>query len=103
MKSIKERGFSAIETVLIVVIVALIGGLGYWVYHQRQTKKTTASQSVQTAKSSAASDQVDSLLQQDADDESNIDARHESSEQTTAQSADSAASNIGGAYNETNF
>jgi len=34
-----QRGFSAIETILILVIVAIIGGTGFYVYHAN--KKTT--------------------------------------------------------------
>lgn len=31
-----QRGFSAIETALVVVIVALIGFVGWYVYHSKQ-------------------------------------------------------------------
>ncbi|HZL07568.1 MAG TPA: hypothetical protein VFC50_00030 [Candidatus Dormibacteraeota bacterium] len=32
-----ERGFSPIETILVIVIVAVIGFVGWFVYHAKQT------------------------------------------------------------------
>jgi hypothetical protein len=36
MKNLNQSGFSAIEAVLLVVIVAIIGGTGYFVWHAKQ-------------------------------------------------------------------
>ncbi len=39
--SIKENGFSAVESLLLLVLVLIIGGTGYYVWHaQQQTNKT---------------------------------------------------------------
>lgn len=36
----KQRGFAAVEALLIAVIIAMLGGIGYYVYHaQKQTDK----------------------------------------------------------------
>ncbi len=40
MKILNNKGFGAIESILIVVIIAAIGGAGYYVYNSQ--KKTNA-------------------------------------------------------------
>lgn len=37
MKQLKQNGFTVIEFVLIVVVVAVLAGVGYVVYQKRQT------------------------------------------------------------------
>jgi len=38
---LNQKGFSGVEALLIVVIVAIIGGVGYYVYQsQQETKKS---------------------------------------------------------------
>lgn len=41
MKKLGQRGFSAVEGVLIFVIVALVGGVGYYVYVQKNSDENT--------------------------------------------------------------
>jgi Tfp pilus assembly protein PilV len=52
-KPINQKGFTAIETVLIVVILAIVGGTGYYVY-QANNKSTDTQNAAHTATESAA-------------------------------------------------
>lgn len=103
----KEAGFSAIEFLLVVVVIGLLAGLGF-MFYKRQHKSVTPSsvtvsktQTVAPTAGTAAS--IDSLTSQDAASESSIDQKHTSSESTTAQSSNAAAANLGGAYNESSL
>jgi len=40
-KPTDERGFSAVETLLVVVAIAAVGLIGWYVYHVRQTTNST--------------------------------------------------------------
>lgn len=61
MKKLTNKGFSSIETILILVIIVAIGGVGYWVYlSQKETKESLSeSKYIKTSKSSAAGDSKD--------------------------------------------
>jgi hypothetical protein len=48
MKKMANKGFSALETVLIVVVIGLIGFIGWYVYSQNHKKTTTKTVTVQT-------------------------------------------------------
>ncbi len=106
MKLKTERGFSGIEALIIVVIVGVLGGVGYWVYSQNH-KKTPISSSIQTStptiKLDGTTQSVDNLTNQDANMEASIDGKYENTEQSTARAANQAAQNIGGAYDESTF
>lgn len=97
------RGFSAVETLLILALLALVVGVGYFAYHAHY--KTTASTSGSTTQSaSGASPNIDAITSKDtADEESDVDASYAATQTTAAQSTDQAAANLGGAYNETTF
>jgi len=103
-------GFAAIETVLVLIIIGIIAGVGYWVVTQRNntTASTTSTNTPVTvigqvtAKAGTLS-AIDQLTTLDSQSEANIDTKYDSVDQTSAQSANTAASNIGGAYNEANF
>lgn len=102
---VSQRGFSVVEAFVVIVVIALVGGVGYVAYHRHQTKNAssnkTANQTAQVQPGTAAS--VDNLVLQDGTDESAIDSKYTSTYQTNAQSTDQAASNVGGAYNESNL
>lgn len=102
----KQAGFSVVELLLVLVMVALLVGLGYLFYQRRQkaaTTTTTSTQSQTVAPTAGTTASIDSLTGQDASSESTIDQKHTSGEGTTAQSANSAAANVGGAYNESSL
>jgi hypothetical protein len=117
MKKI-EHGFSHIEGFLVVLVLVVIGGVGYSVIHRSHkvnsetskpavttpvsstTQTTPAAQPLSTVGTTQG---IDSLTAQDAGSESSIDSKHSNSDQTTTQSANGAASNVGGAYNESSI
>jgi len=99
-------GFAAVETLLLVVILGLVAGVGYWVTTQRH--KTTASvtsltPSTATKAASGTATAIDQLTASDAQAETTISTKHDATTQANAASSNAAASNIGGAYNESNY
>jgi hypothetical protein len=44
-QQLNQAGFSAVEAVLIVIIVGLVAGIGYYVYHAKQTTNTVTAPS----------------------------------------------------------
>jgi len=54
MKRLNYRGFAAVETVLIVVIIGLLAGVGYYVWHTNQQTKATLDAASKVAQSSPA-------------------------------------------------
>ncbi len=53
IKSLNQKGFAAMEAVLVVVILAIIGGTGYYVY-QANNKATDTQNTAQTNANTAA-------------------------------------------------
>ncbi len=53
-KSINQRGFAALEAFLILIIVAIIGGTGYYIYHAN-SKATDTQNAAQTDANTAVS------------------------------------------------
>ena len=94
-----ERGFSHIEGLLILVVLVVIGAVGYGVMLHGHTvaSVTTPTKTLSTV---GSSQNIDNLTTQDASSESSIDSKYSTSDQTTSQSANNAASNVGGAYDE---
>ncbi|MBP7807231.1 hypothetical protein KA047_01910 [Candidatus Saccharibacteria bacterium] len=58
MKNMNQRGFTAIEIVLIVAVVGLIGGIGWFVWDRNNTKKSesTTTSSQQSSQETATTD-----------------------------------------------
>src|SRR5689334_22132151 len=52
MKKLTSQGFAALEALLIVVIVAILGGTGYYVYHANQKTSDTLNSASKDAQSS---------------------------------------------------
>lgn len=108
IKQKKEGGIAVVELVLLLVIVAAIVGVGLYVARQKTNTESTLS----TANSSnssvpkapqGTSASVEQLTEQDASSEAAADHSADTSVQQDAASANGAASNLGGAYNESNF
>jgi len=103
-KGNKSAGFAVVEALLIIVILAGIVGIGVYIMHQRQTTKTTASGATsQTQAPAGTTSSIDQLTQQDAQTEAGTDSQADNQMQQDATSANSATSNVGGAYNEANL
>lgn len=105
----KKQETGSVEIVLIIIVIVLLAGLGYLFYKNKHTKtasvtvtKTTASQATPVAAAGTTA-AIDSLTTQDAASESAIDQKHAGNENTAAQSANAAAANVGGAYNESSL
>lgn len=104
---ISQKGFSAVEAVVVLVVVGLIGGVGYVAYHH-QTKNNTASTTTTSTQSkvtapAGTTTNISQITQQDMNDTATIDSKYTNAYQSTAQSTNQAAANVGGAYNEQNF
>lgn len=100
-----KSGFAVVEALLIIVIIGIIGGVGYWVMTQRNGATDTATEAAKTLPTSKPGtlSAIDQLAGQDSQTETNIGNQYDTQTQTTAQSSNAAASNLGDAYNETNF
>lgn len=100
-----QKGFAVVEAVLIVVVLALLSGVGYWVVSKNKPKSLTASESsVETKKAvapaSAPSAAVEQTLTQAVDTE---DATEDSGAVEVEKKVDTAvdsASNVGDSFNE---
>ncbi len=101
-----QTGFAMVEAVLVLIIIGLVVGVGYWVTTQKNATKTTASSATPTGQVTAKTGTtaaIDQLTKQDAQAETAINAKEDSSDQSNAQSTNSALTNLGGAYNETSL
>ena len=100
----KTAVFTAVKIALVVVAVGIIGWLGYNMVQNNNklatVKPTPQSQAVPVIGTSAS---IDSLTTQDANSETAIDSSHMNQDQTNTQATTTAAGNIGGAYDESNF
>lgn len=118
----KQGGFAVVEAVLVLVIVGLLAGTGYWVVSQRKKinnlNNSTVSDTTAATQSStpapATVSQVDPKLAGTSagviqtvtlggQAESQADSKGVSSISSGVTSTDSAANNIGSSYNENNF
>ncbi|HUY85365.1 MAG TPA: hypothetical protein VMU97_02510 [Candidatus Dormibacteraeota bacterium] len=103
----KSAGFAIVETLLVLIILAAIVGVGAYVVRQKHNANSTLGSTGGTATSvkapSGTTTGIDQLTQQDAQTEAGIDSAADSGAQQSATSANSAVNNVGGAYNETNL
>ena len=102
-----SHGFAIVETVIILLVVAVVGFAGYKV-DQRHHKSTLAAESSQGSGTTPAAinsqlQDINSTLAQQNATESNADSQSTSSDTSAATSANDAASNLGVAYNESSF
>lgn len=102
-----KQGFALVEGILLLVIVAAVIGVGVYVIHQKhKSEKTLASNSgtsAQTKAPAGSTASVDQLTQQDSQTEASVDSSADGTAQQDAMSANSAVSNLGGAYNEASY
>ncbi len=65
-KQMNQKGFAAVEAVLLVVILAMLGGTGYYIWHANKTASTTydtASKISESSSSQKASNKATSSAQ----------------------------------------
>ena len=106
--SSKDRaaGFAIVETLLILIIIAAIVGIGAYVLHQNKKASSTLSSTNNTTSNSApagTSAAIDQATQQDENAEKSADNTADKAAAADATSANPAVSNVGGAYNESNL
>jgi len=108
----EPTGFAPVETVLVLIIIGIIAGVGYWVATQRTNNNATTTASSSTAPSvsngkvtasTGTLTAIDQLTAIDGQDETKITSQYDGADQSAALTANNAASNIGGAYNEASF
>lgn len=101
-------GFAVVEAVLVLVIVAGVLGAGAYVYskhHKASTTATTSNTATTTASSQAVplngtTNSVQQLMQQEVQSEASADNSADAQNMQTVTNVNSAATNVGGAYNE---
>ncbi|HSX53301.1 MAG TPA: prepilin-type N-terminal cleavage/methylation domain-containing protein [Patescibacteria group bacterium] len=101
-----QRGFAMVEALLVIIIIGLVVGVGYWVATQRNSTKSPTSSAIPAGQAAApvgTAAAIDTLTQQDAQSETAIYTKGDTTDQSNAQSTNSALTNLGGAYNETNL
>lgn len=102
----KAAGFALVETVLVLIILAAIVGVGLYVARQKSNVNGTLNNSGSStaAKAQAGTTaSINQLTQQDAQTEASVDNSADNGTQQASTSANGAVSNVGGAYNEANF
>jgi len=104
---LNNKGFGVLETALIIVVIAAVVGVGYYVVRQKHTAEATLSSNSNTAPQAKAptgtTASVDQLTQQDAKTEASADNTTDASLQQDSTSANTAINSLGGAYNEANY
>jgi hypothetical protein len=110
LKKEPAHGFAAVESLLVLIIIGMVVGVGYWVITQRNTTPTSSNATNNSSAitrpvkdSTGTISSIDQLTSVDSQSEANISNANDSSEQSTAQSSSSSAANVGGAYNESNY
>lgn len=99
----KSAGFALIEMVLILVILTAIVGVGVYVMRQKQNANSTLSSNgsaLRTKAQPGTAASIEQLTAQDAQTEAGVDSSADNQTQQDATSANTAVSNVGGAYDE---
>lgn len=60
MKKLQQNGFAALEAILIVVVVCLVAGLGWWVYSQNKDTNTNQTNTSESSQGSRTKQQTGS-------------------------------------------
>ncbi|OVE78975.1 hypothetical protein BVY00_01585 [bacterium G20] len=101
-----SKGFSVIEILLVIILVVLVGGVGYSVYHRNHKSQAVANQQTPTQPlppADGTTQSIDSLVAQDAGSESSINTKYSNDDQSTVQGTNGSTADLGGAYNESSF
>lgn len=104
-KTFNSGGFAVLEGILVIVaVVGVIAVGGYVLRHRASVASSTVSSTTPAPVTPAGtSASIGALTQQDAQTEATTDTSSDSQAQQTSTSSDSAVSNVGGAYNESDF
>ena len=105
----KCSGFAAIKMILGAVVIVTIGGALIYVFIQRGSNSQTnnpgglSEKTSNTTLSDGTTSSILTLTEQDAQIESGVDSSSDDFVQQNTTSINSAASNLGGVYDENNF
>lgn len=108
MRKQTQSGFAIIEAVLIVVVLALLGGVGFWVVSKNKSNTESASQAtVETKKpaetTKAPTAAVEQSISQSIDAEIAADEDGAASVEKEIDGAINAAATVGDSFNENNL
>ena len=101
------HGFAAVEIVLLLVIVGLVAGVGYWVHSQRKqdmtstTAKTVTSRNTGTQPGTTAA--VEGIAQSETNDEEKSADKAISNISGSVQQTQSTTAAVGSSYDETGY
>lgn len=104
-----EHGFTAIEALLIIVIVGIVAGIGYWVVKQHTSLSQSQIKLDNSAVVSAPAVSVKTTqgfanaLNQNLSGVAKTTDESSNSYSSAAQSDSTAVSNLGDVYNESNY
>lgn len=105
-KRMGALGFSAVEGVLVVLVIAVIAVAGFFVVNRKHQVNSAANADNAGTSHPAAvpldgtTASVSELTQQEAQSETNADGSADTQAQQAATSANGAVDNVGGSYNE---
>lgn len=108
-KSIQASGFSAVEAVLVIVVLIGIVGAGYLVLarkHQSASNSNVSNASTSQPQSpplNGTTASVSQISQADTQAETKAESAGDGQTQQSVTGANTAANNVGGAYNENNL
>jgi competence protein ComGC len=108
-----NNGFAVVEALLILIIIAAVVGVGAYVVRQKNQATKTVSSGAPTSAvtttgstsqpSQGTSASIDQLTQMDAKSEASVNTAADSQIQSYVNDTNSAASSVGGSYNENNL
>ena len=98
-------GFAVFEAILILVIVLGVVGAGFYVYtknHKNSTNNSATTTTTTTANVplNGTSTSVDQMLQAESQSETSAETSADAQNQQVVTNANTAANNVGSAYNE---
>ncbi|HUD03533.1 MAG TPA: hypothetical protein VMR51_01980 [Patescibacteria group bacterium] len=101
-KSQPQKGFGVVELVLIIVAVAAVVAVGYWVFEQRNKTATTNEAAVATVTNQPGQSIVNSI-DSEATSEGSIDGTTSNSESAQAAVSQSTVTQVGDSANAASF
>lgn len=100
-----DQGFAAVEALLLVVIAAIIAGVGYWVFTQRKTANHSESSNQSVGQVATKSETVKfaTFLDKNTDQEEEATSAAADQLAESALSDAAAVNSLGEAYNESSL
>ncbi|GAC1391277.1 MAG: hypothetical protein NVSMB46_03130 [Candidatus Saccharimonadales bacterium] len=106
IKETNQQGFAIVEAVLVVVIVGLIGVVGFYVLTQRKQADHNLTQTTPAAVTTvdpASTLGLQEVMQQDTVSENAVNSKFDEQDQSSVTSTNDVVSSLGGSYDESNL